>query len=51
VPGVISAEADLNQSTLVVTFDPSQADKATIIKTIEDLGYEVASEFRPSGGE
>ncbi|MBE3590355.1 MAG: heavy-metal-associated domain-containing protein [Firmicutes bacterium] len=42
VPGVASAEVDLEAGEARVTYDPAQASKEALKAAVEEAGYELA---------
>ncbi len=42
VAGVLTATVDLSSKEVAVDFDESVTDRATLVRTIESAGYEVA---------
>lgn len=42
VAGVLAATVDLSSKEVAVDFDESVTDRATLVRTIESAGYEVA---------
>jgi len=41
VPGVTAAEVDIPARTVTVTYDEAAVDLATVVRVIEEQGYEV----------